>query len=106
SPTLCIGMIDSLNENIWSWGKRKMSKDKFYCQCVLHKPTKYGIQEMVSWIPSNIATVGNVVRLKEHRSDRKWKEGWKVVLVGKKELKSVVKLDSSDYKNHRKMSDI
>jgi hypothetical protein len=79
SPTLCIGMIDSLNENIWSWG---------------------------SWIPSNIATVGNVVRLKEHRSDRKWKEGWKVVLVGKKELKSVVKLDSSDYKNHRKMSDI
>ena len=63
-------------------------------------------QLLTSWIPSNIAKVGNIVKLKEFSSDKKWSDGWEILTVGRKCSGCKIEIESIDYRHQRKMSDI
>lgn len=54
-------------------------KNTGYYQCVLNKRTIGGIIELVSFIPTEYATIGNIIKLKENNV---WIDGWVVVKVG------------------------
>jgi hypothetical protein len=60
---------------------------------------------MVSWIPSDIATVGNTVRLKELGADD-WSEGWKVMETWATQKGDRVEAAMPEFKHHRKRSDV
>ena len=60
---------------------------------------------MVSWIPSEIARVGNTVRLREHASGE-WTEGWCVEEVWDKKRGADVEAGVMDHKHQRKRTDI
>lgn len=58
----------------------------------------------VAWIPSEHATVGAVLKIKESTG---WEEGWSVVEVWPPPLPSkIVEERERDYRNHRKATDI
>ncbi len=61
---------------------------------------------MVSWIPSDIAIPGKVVRLKEWPRDEEWSEGWTVVSAGPKKDGDKVEAAENDYKHQRETSDV
>jgi hypothetical protein len=86
-----------------------MARNEFYCQCQLARPVKgqpNAHQKMVSWIPSDIAKVGNIIRLKEWPNDKEWSENWTVVSVGPKTEGGKIETRAGDYKNQRKVSDV
>lgn len=53
-------------------------KEKLYIQTRLERVFPDRREEMVSWIPAEIAQKGNIVRLKDN-IDKEWSEGWKVL---------------------------
>ena len=77
-----------------------MSRHETYTQCRLQRLTEEGIQEMVSWLPTDIAKKGAVVRLKG------WTDGWKVVEVWATKRGDVVEAAVPDHRHHRKRTDI
>jgi len=82
-------------------------RNKFYCQCLLVRSAEEGrIENMVSWIPSDIAKEGNLVRLKESGKDLEWSEGWTVAEVRGKIKGELAEAFSDLWKHQRKMSDI
>jgi len=81
---------------------------KYYTQCKLRKPVKDKKDVfimLVSWIPSKIAKIGNIVMLKEKRSDE-WSEGWEVLETWLTKSENDVKNNEMNYKHQRKMSDV
>lgn len=83
-----------------------MARNKFYTQCKLQRKEEYGSETMTSWIPSDKAVKGLVIKLKEWPSDKRWSEGWEVLEVYSKVEGEKVEGSENDYKNQRKMSDI
>lgn len=71
-----------------------------HTQCSLTK----GPLEMVSWIPSEVAKVGNLVRLKD--TEGIWTEGWQVRKVYATMDSPECRERSQDYKRTRKASDV
>ena len=85
------------------------NKDELFTQCKLRKPVEkhYGhYYSMTSWIPKVIAKKGNVVKLKERKSDEKWSENWEVVEVGSTKPLSYLEEHERDYKHQREFSDV
>jgi hypothetical protein len=63
-------------------------------------------EEMVSWIPTDIAKVGKTVRLKEFHKDKEWSEGWKVIAVGPKRDGKKIEENADLWKHQREVSDV
>lgn len=42
-----------------------MARNEKYTQCTMERPVKGGVTRMVSWIPTPMAKLHTVVRLKE-----------------------------------------
>lgn len=76
-------------------------KNKFYCQCILHKDN----WAMVSYIPSPLAVKGKVIDIRDPDS-KKWKRGWTVQSVGPKVDGELVESNSQSWKHHRSTTDI
>lgn len=54
-----------------------MSKDKFYVQCRLNKPSpEGGTSYRTAWIPEKFAQEGRILKLKIGED---WSDGWKVI---------------------------
>jgi len=69
-----------------------------YSQCELRREVAGGCQVMVSWIPTDIATVGKMVRLKDVEYGA-WTEGWEVVFASRGSLPySIVNYQSQQHK--------
>lgn len=86
-----------------------MARNKYYCQCLLERPVdnkKDYKQEMITWIPSSIAILGEAIRIKELQSDKEWSEGWVVVKVWSKQKGDLVEQREADYKHQRDVSDL
>lgn len=105
-----------------------MPRNEWYRQCGLRRPAgKYPIpeydrdgsvqvvrrldnseafEEMVSWIPADIAVVGNTVRLKAFSRDKEWSEGWEIISVGPKRSGEVREAYADLWKRQREVSDI
>ena len=77
-----------------------MSKPETHTQCSLTK----GALEMVSWIPTEVARVGNLVRLKD--TDGVWTEGWRVRKTYATMETAECRDRSQDYKRTREASDV
>jgi hypothetical protein len=85
-----------------------MPRNEFYCQCRMRRPVEgkpNAYEEMVSWIPSDIAKVGNVVKLKEWSKDEEWSENWTITSAGPKTNGGKVEARAGDYKKQRGESD-
>ena len=75
-------------------------------QCELSKAIDGGTGRMVTWIPSRIAHVGAVVRLKDP-DNGKWTDGWKVESVAQPPFEEKFLVERSrDYRRQRNGSDI
>ena len=73
---------------------------KTHTQCRLRRDGS----TQVAWIPTEHATVGAILRIKEGAV---WEEGWEVVEAYDLALPSaVVEERSRDYRKHRKATDI
>jgi hypothetical protein len=68
--------------------------------------TPGAVETMVSWIPSDKAKKGKIVRLKEFPSDPEWSEGWKVMEVWGKRDGETVEKNADLWKHQREASDI
>lgn len=80
-------------------------REKFYRQCELARPCGLDCRElMTSWIPEEIAKVGETVRLKDE--DGEWTEGWLVLAVYDRRPFSYLKERDRDHINQRKQSDV
>jgi hypothetical protein len=80
-----------------------MARDKYYCQCRLHKKTKTGVIIDTAWIPEKYARVEKHIRVK---IDDEWDPDWYVVCVwGKKEEKELA-ASERDYLKQREVSDV
>jgi hypothetical protein len=81
-------------------------REKFYCQCRMRRPIDADRCELlISWIPEEIAKVGNTVKLR-NGSDEEWSEGWIVTSVGERRPYSWLVPKSHDYTTQRKASDV
>lgn len=60
----------------------------------------------MSWIPSDIAKVGNVVKLKEFHNDKEWSENWTVIYASPKQPGKDIEERADLWKHQRKVSDI
>ena len=78
-----------------------MPKPETHTQCSLRSPTG---GEMISWIPTKIAKVGNTVRLKDDEGN--WTAGWKVAKTYATMPSPDVNERSRDYTRTREASDI
>ncbi len=75
-----------------------------YKQVVLEKTEGETRTVMTTHIPSKIATLGNVIRIKINDS---WNNGWKIIHADSLEVEEhYVNERSQDYKRTRKASDI
>ena len=78
-----------------------MSKNVYYRQCVLSRPTETGVMKQMSWIPERFATKSRPVKLRD--DDGVWTDGWKVDRVGEIRLEEGELPDyHHEIKNHRK----
>lgn len=60
---------------------------------------------MISWIPEEIAKIGNVVRLKEMNSSE-WSKGWSVVAVYERRSYEQLVVEERDWCIQREASDV
>lgn len=76
-------------------------KVKMYNQCRVRK----GNSIMITWLPTALAKVGNIVNLKEADA---WVNGWKILSVGGAISEEKLKEQEKRYRSgdHRKGSDI
>lgn len=77
-----------------------MSKVNSYCQCRMRK----GNFEQVAFIPKKFAILNQCVELKNNSG--KWEDGWKVVSIGHQMEASFAEDRATDYKKHRKTTDV
>lgn len=85
-----------------------MARHEFYCQCYMERKSKRtpcGRETLVSWIPSTIARVGNVVKLR-NSADEPWSEHWRVIEVWAKKRGEQVEDASRDHLHQRGESDV
>lgn len=75
-------------------------KRQTYTQCVLAK----GVSITTSFIPSNFAQIGRILRLKD--SDGTWTDGWVVESCGAVSSEEDVFLYERIHLQQRKVSDI
>jgi len=61
------------------------------------------IEVLVSWIPADIAKVGNLVRLKDDLG--KWTEGWRIIEVWSRRKGDAVEVAFRDHLHQREVSD-
>jgi uncharacterized protein Veg len=78
-----------------------MPKPETHTQCSLISPAG---GEMVSFIPTKVAQVGNVVSLKD--DEGRWTHGWRVGAIYTTMPSADVGERSRDYTRTRKASDI
>jgi len=103
-----------------------MPRNDFYRQCRLRRPagkfkrvkgddsqivtpldgSEPPYEEMVSWLPSDIAIVGKTVRIKEFHKDKEWSEGWVVLSVGPKRDGKTIEDNADLWKHQREVSDV
>jgi hypothetical protein len=84
-----------------------MSKTAFYCQCMLERVTKIepaSIVRTVTFIPSEYASLGNIVKLKNDNDE--WVDGWVIREAGPPIDAVYIEERERDYKRTRKASDI
>lgn len=81
-----------------------MSKTKTYRQCTLHKQCDNGITTTVSYIPTQFAVEGSILKLKQ--DDDSWDDGWRVVRAGKEIDAEYVEKNEMNYRRQRQASDI
>lgn len=77
-----------------------MPKEVMYTQCKLRKQNMY----QMSWIPSEFATPGNVVKLRDDNDV--WSDGWIVEAAYSSKSHKEVNEYSQAHKRQRKASDI
>ena len=98
-----------------------MARNEFYCQCTLRRPApekpsrgamivrpldgSSTYEEMVSYIPSDKAKVGNIVMLKVWPGDKEWSEGWEVIYAGLRRSGKYVEENAENYRHQREESD-
>jgi len=82
-----------------------MSKDVNYTQCKLKKKTQDGETHQMSWIPSEFAKVGKVLKLRDEGTDN-WDNGWVVEAAYSTRTWEEVNRASQLHKHQRKASDI
>ena len=77
-----------------------MNKEYFQ-QCKLKKDKAV----QTAWIPTRLAVVGKIIRIKDANSN--WDDGWEVtdVFLITQDIDKVI-IDAQDYKKQRKASDI
>lgn len=81
-------------------------RSEFYRQCNLRRqvgPDRF--EDIMSWIPDEIAKVGNIVRLR-NSAEEEWSENWLVVAAHERRPLSYLKERERDYVNQRKASDV
>lgn len=81
-------------------------RSEFYRQCNLRRqvgPDHF--EDIMSWIPDEIAKVGNIVRLR-NSAEEEWSENWLVVAAHERQPWSHLKERERDYVNQRKASDV
>lgn len=76
-----------------------MSKQIFYSQCTLEKPTTSGTLRRVSYIPSKFAVLNKIIKVKE--DDDTWNDGWTVTSVGNKVSEDLLPDSHAMIKSHR-----
>ena len=69
------------------------------------KGSKDRFETLTSWIPSDIAKVGNVVKLRNSASEE-WSENWKILEASDKFPGELVEKAERDFMRQRKQSDI
>jgi hypothetical protein len=82
-----------------------MSREVNYTQCRLKKKTPEGSMNQMSWIPSEFAKVGKVLKLREEDTDQ-WDDGWIVEAAYSTRSWEEVNKASQLHKHQRKASDI
>lgn len=76
-------------------------KEIMYTQCKLRKNNLH----QMSWIPSNFAKVGKVIKIRDEGTDN-WTDGWVVEEAYSSKPWKEVNEGSQLHKNQRKASDI
>lgn len=76
-----------------------------YTQCRLKKKTEAGSMHQMSWIPTEFAKVGKVIKLRDEDTDV-WDDGWVVEAAYSTRSWEEVNKASQLYKHQRKASDI
>jgi hypothetical protein len=79
-------------------------KCETYCQCTLERQVPEGKQTIVSWIPEQFATVGEIRKLKN--AEGIWSEGWIVKSASPPMEAKIVEANARNYLKQRKASDI
>jgi hypothetical protein len=82
-----------------------MSREVDYTQCKLSKKTQNGEMRQMSWIPSEFAKVGKVLKFRDEDTGE-WDEGWIVEAAYSTRSWAEVNVASQLYKHQRKASDI
>lgn len=79
-----------------------MKKETNYIQCALMRDNYHHM----AWIPEKFAILDKFIKIKN--DDGSWQDGWKVVGVGDKVVKTAKEADEQSqlYKKTRKASDI
>lgn len=78
-----------------------LMREENYTQCKLRKDNTY----QTSWIPSNFAQVGKVVKLRDEETGI-WTDGWIVEATYSSRTWKEVNVASQLHKHQRKASDI
>jgi hypothetical protein len=79
-----------------------MKKETNYIQCALMRENSHHM----AWIPEKFAIIDKFIKIKN--DDDTWTDGWKVVGVGDKVVKTASEANAQSqlYKKTRKASDI
>lgn len=72
-----------------------------HTQCLLQR----GNEKQVTWIPSEFARQGHIVKLKSRGSDE-WSDGWEVKEAWNTLFSDQLDRLSTNHKNHRKATDV
>jgi len=77
-----------------------------YKQCKLIKTSKYGIINVISWIPEKFAKQDKLLKIKDDYG--KWENGWRVKKVFQGIIldEDEIKKRELEYRHHRKITDI
>ncbi len=77
-----------------------MKTNEMQTQCRLER----GQAKQTSWIPSEFATEGRIVDLKDRRGF--WSEGWRVAKVYSSMPAAVIAERERDFTSHRRATDV